>query len=374
LPVQLIQKDDVKQQIRMKRALQAMGGGASQSLVSFILFFSGGFRLELQGFILLMIFLWAGHLSLTLMIRLGINHHFSDPSMTREMVIWSILTLLITVFFMDQFRPLMMMYFPIILLYGAFSMTPNQYRATAALMILGYITVVLILFKLYPNRLKIEDEFIVALVFALVIVAFSFVCNQISLLRKRLHLRNAELATALDRIEHMAITDELTGLINRRHMMYLLKQHKAIADRGGIRFCVCFFDIDRFKRINDNMGHHVGDIVLKRFSSEIQSQLRASDLFARFGGEEFVFVAVGVDLKGANIAANRIRKAIEALSFKDVAQNLTVTVSGGLAQFRCNEKIESVLSRADQALYLAKNRGRNCIKIETDIKSTLALV
>jgi diguanylate cyclase (GGDEF)-like protein len=122
------------------------------------------------------------------------------------------------------------------------------------------------------------------------------------------------------------------------------------------------------------MGHHVGDIVLKRFSSEIQSQLRASDLFARFGGEEFVFVAVGVDLKGANIAANRIRKAIEALSFKDVAQNLTVTVSGGLAQFRCNEKIESVLSRADQALYLAKNRGRNCIKIETDIKSTLALV
>jgi diguanylate cyclase (GGDEF)-like protein len=301
------------------------------------------------------------------MIRLGINRRFSDPSMTREMVIWSILTLLITVFFMDQLRPLMLMYFPIILLYGAFSMTPNQYRATAALMILGYISVIALVYKLYPSSLIIEYESIVALVFALIIVAFSFVSNEISLLRKKLHLRNAELATAIEKIEHMAITDDLTGLINRRHMMYMLKQQKSVADRGGTGFCVCFFDIDRFKTINDKMGHHIGDIVLKGLASSVQSKLRTSDLFARFGGEEFVFVAIGVDLKSAKIAANRIRKAIESLSFDDVAPGLAVTVSGGLAQFRCNEKIESVLSRADQALYLAKNRGRNCIKVETDL-------
>ena len=359
--------EDIKQQIRVKRALQAVGGGVSQSLVSVILFFSGGFRIEFQGFMRLMIFLWAGHLSLLLLIRLGINRRFSDPSMTREMVIWSILSLLITVSFMDQFRPLMLMYFPIILLYGAFSMTPNQYRATAALMILGYISVIVIVHKRYPGILNIEYEFVVALVFTLVIAAFSFVSNEISLLRKKLHLRNAELATAIEKIEQMAITDELTGLINRRHMMYMLKKQKSVADRGGSCFCVCFFDIDRFKKINDKMGHHIGDIVLKRFSSAVQSYLRTSDLFARFGGEEFVFMAVGVDLEGALIAADRIRKAIEALRFNDLAPDVTVTVSGGLAQFRCNEKIESVLSRADQALYLAKNSGRNCIKMETDV-------
>lgn len=363
----LIPKDDLKQQIRVKRALQALGGGVSQSLVSVILFFSGGFRIEFQGFVLLMTFLWAGHLTLLLFIRSGINRRFSDPSMTREMVIWSILALLITVSFMDQFRPLMLMYFPIIILYGAFSMTPGQYRATAALMILGYITVIFIGYKIQPGGFNFEYEFVVALVFVLVIVAFSFVSNEISLLRKKLHSRNTELATAIEKIERMAITDELTGLINRRHMMYMLKKQKSVADRGGISFCVCFFDIDRFKNINDKMGHHIGDIVLRRFSSEVQSFLRTSDLFARFGGEEFIFMATGVDLEGAKIAADRIRKAIEALRFNDLAPDLTVTVSGGLAQFRCNEKIESVLSRADQALYLAKKRGRNCIKNETDL-------
>ncbi|BBO77625.1 hypothetical protein DSCW_50420 [Desulfosarcina widdelii] len=363
----LIPKDDVKQRIRMKRALQALGGGASQSLVSVILFFSGGFRLEFQEFAFLMIFLWVGHLTIPVLIRLGVNRRLSDPSMTREMVNWSIFTLLITVFFMDHFRALMLMYFPIILLYGAFSMTPNQYRATAAVMILGYIAVIFTLCQLYPSQFKIEDEYVVALVFVLVIVAFSFVSNQISLLRRKLYQRNAELATAIEKIEHMAITDELTGLTNRRHMMHMLRRQKAVADRGGNGFCVCFFDLDRFKSINDRMGHHVGDVVLKRFSSEVQSQLRDSDLFARFGGEEFVLLANGVNLKRATIAANRIRRAIEALRFIDVASDLTVTVSGGVAQFRNKEKIETVLSRADQALYAAKGRGGNCIQAETDI-------
>ncbi|WP_319523414.1 GGDEF domain-containing protein [uncultured Desulfosarcina sp.] len=360
----LMPKDDVKQRIRMKRALQALGGAASQSLVSVILFFSGGFRLDLQGFILLMIFLWVGHLTIPILIRLDINRRFSDPSMTREMVNWAIFTLLVTVFFMDHYRSLMLMYFPIILLYGAFSMTPNQYRATAAVMILGYVTVIFTLCQLHPNQFKIEEEFVAALVFALVIVAFSFVSNEISLLRKKLYRRNTELAKAIEKIEHMAITDELTGLTNRRHMMHMLRRQKAVADRGGNGFCVCFFDLDRFKSINDRMGHHVGDVVLKRFSSEVRSQLRDSDMFARFGGEEFVLLANGVDLERATIAADRIRKAIEALRFKDVAPDLTVTVSGGVAQFQSKEKIEALLSRADQALYSAKGKGGNCIKAE----------
>ena len=167
-------------------------------------------------------------------------------------------------------------------------------------------------------------------------------------------------------IHRMAITDELTGLTNRRHMMHMLRRQKAVADRGGNGFCVCFFDLDRFKSINDRMGHHVGDVVLKRFSSEVQRQLRDSDMFARFGGEEFVLLANGVDLERAAIAADRIRKAIEALRFIDVASDLTVTVSGGVAQFRSKEKIEALLSRADQALYAAKGRGGSCIRAETD--------
>ncbi len=363
----LLPKDDAKQRIRAQRTLQAIGGGVSQTLVSIILFMVGGFRLELQGFLLLMLILWIGHLSFFFIIRLGINLRFYDPSMTREMVVWSTFTLLITVFCMDRFRPLMMMFFPIILTYGAFSMTAGQYRKTAAIMILGYVCVIFILFTCYPRTMHIKDELVVALVFALVVVAFSFVTNQISSLRNKLRKRNEDLAKAMQKIEQMAITDELTGIINRRHMIHLLENQKRLADRGSIIFSICFFDIDHFKKINDTLGHHIGDVVLKRLACTVQSQLRGSDLWARFGGEEFVFAVIGVDRNEALFAANRIRKTIEALSFDDVATDLKVTVSGGVAQYRCDEKIQTVLSRADQALYLAKDSGRNCIKMETDL-------
>ena len=121
----LMPKDDVKQRIRMKRALQALGGGCEPVAgICYFVFFRG-FRLDLQGFILLMIFLWVGHLTIPILIRLDINRHFSDPSMTREMVNWAIFTLLVTVFFMDHYRSLMLMYFPIILLYGALQHDPE---------------------------------------------------------------------------------------------------------------------------------------------------------------------------------------------------------------------------------------------------------
>ena len=363
----LLPQDDVKQRVRTKRVLQAIGGALSQTLISIILFLADGFRFNHKGFLLLLAFLWAGHLTFFLVIRSGVNRRFSDPSMAREMVIWSIFTQLLILFFMERFRPLMIMFFPIILTYGAFSMNAKQYRNTAAMMIVGYLGVISILFNLYRSTLNIQYELVVALVFALVVVAFSFIGNQISLLRKKLHNQNKKLAQAMEKIERMAITDELTGIVNRRHMMCLLEQQKSLADRGVAGFCICFFDIDHFKKINDTMGHQIGDVVLKRFARTIQSQLRDSDLWARFGGEEFVLVTTGVGRRGARIVANRIRKTIEALRFDDLASDLKITISGGVAQFRCKENIKSVLSRADQALYLAKNSGRNCIKLETDL-------
>ena len=100
----------------------------------------------------------------------------------------------------------------------------------------------------------------------LIILAFSLIGNEFSRLRRKLRQRNADLAEAIQKMEHMAITDELTGLMNRRQMISVLGKQKAMADRGGARFSICFFDIDRFKSINDTMGHHVGDFVLKRLA------------------------------------------------------------------------------------------------------------
>jgi diguanylate cyclase (GGDEF)-like protein len=202
----------------------------------------------------------------------------------------------------------------------------------------------------------------------LIIVAYCLVSNEVSLMRRKLRRRNAELATAMEKMERMAITDELTGLLNRRHMMVMLNQQKALANRSNTGFCICFFDLDDFKDINDTLGHHIGDIVLKRFASAVQSRLRASDLFGRFGGEEFVLLAMGTNIGGAKIAADRVRELAETIDFKDVAPSLTVTVSGGVAQFWPDDAIGALLYRADKAMYLAKNSGKNCIRTESDLR------
>lgn len=364
----LIPKLDPAQQLRVRRVLQAIGGGVIQSMVALIVFLADGFRLETSGFTMLMVAFWTGNITFYLAIRVGLNRRFADPSMTREQVIWSNLVLLVTLFFMNQYRPLMMMFFPIILIYGAFRMTARQFIATAILTVTGYLFVIYLLYLKYPNSIALENEIVVAMVFVLIIVAFSLVSNEVSLMRRRLRQRNAELAEAMEKMERMAITDELTGLPNRRHMIVMLNQQKAIADRSNVGFCICFFDLDDFKEINDTLGHHIGDVFLKRFAAAIKSQSRASDLLARFGGEEFVLLATGTNLGGAKIVADRVRKVAKAIDFKDVAPASTVTVSGGVAQFRQDDRIETLLARADQAMYLAKNSGKNCIKTEFDLQ------
>ena len=147
----------------------------------------------------------------------------------------------------------------------------------------------------------------------------------------------------------------------------LLNRQKAEADRGKSNFCVCFFDIDHFKRVNDSFGHHVGDVVLKRFAAQALKSTRNADLFARFGGEEFLLLATDNDIKGAATAAERIRETIAGIDFSDLSPDLCVTLSAGVAQFKANEDIRTLLTRADKALYLAKNSGRNCIKMEAKI-------
>lgn len=358
------------QQLRAKRVLQAIGGAGIQSMVALIVFLANGFRLEISGFTMLMAALWTGHITFYVAIRVGFNRRFADPSLTREQVIWSNVTLLVTLFFMDQFRPLMMMFFPIILIYGAFRMTARQYIATAMLTVTGYLFVIYLLYRHHPNSIALKNEIVVAMAFILIIVAFTLVSNEVSLVRRKLRQRNTDLANAMEKIEQMAITDELTGLPNRRQLIAMLNRQKAIADRSNVGFCICFFDLDDFKEINDTLGHHIGDIVLKRFASAVQSQSRAADLFGRFGGEEFVLLAMETNLSGAKIAADRIRKVAEAINFEDVAPSLTVTVSGGVAQFRQDDTIEALLTRADRAMYLAKSSGKNCIKKESDLRQT----
>jgi diguanylate cyclase (GGDEF)-like protein len=167
-----------------------------------------------------------------------------------------------------------------------------------------------------------------------------------------------KLEQALKIINELAIRDELTGSHNRRHLIRLIENEKERTARLGSLFCLCLLDIDHFKRINDTYGHLAGDTVLREFAATVQRQIRDSDSFGRYGGEEFLLMLPETSIDEAHALAERVRANIARLGFPDLP-DLAVTVSIGIAQFRTDEPISQTVARADEALYQAKSSGRN---------------
>lgn len=179
--------------------------------------------------------------------------------------------------------------------------------------------------------------------------------------RQLLGTRNRQLAEARDALHHLASRDELTGALNRRAIMELLRHALQDDTRGqSTVVAVALLDLDHFKQINDRHGHLVGDEVLRRFVRVASGTLRGSDRVGRYGGEEFlVLVTEAPTHEVSQAIVERVRAAVEAEDWPGIAAGLAVTVSAGLAVHRDDEGIEALLQRADEALYEAKTKGRN---------------
>lgn len=186
---------------------------------------------------------------------------------------------------------------------------------------------------------------------------------------KRTQEINAELQKALLRIETLANHDELTGLNNRRFIMEMLGIQKSRSDRTGETFSIIMLDIDNFKQINDKYGHTGGDRVLQEVAGVVQSAMRTTDISARYGGEEFLLVLGEANEETALICAERLRRMIESIVFSGFEAEFVVTASLGLTEYRRKEDLLQTITRADTALYRAKNLGRNRTAghVETDI-------
>jgi len=160
----------------------------------------------------------------------------------------------------------------------------------------------------------------------------------------------------------MAITDQLTGLHNRRYMSRHLDTLLNGAKKNGRPLAFVIMDIDFFKQVNDTHGHDIGDEVLKEFASRISANVRGIDLACRYGGEEFVVVMPDTDMSFAYSIAERLRQSIETTPVKisRAPGQLNITISIGIAKAEgVNDTAEKLLHRADQALYRAKRSGRN---------------
>jgi len=160
----------------------------------------------------------------------------------------------------------------------------------------------------------------------------------------------------------MAITDQLTGLHNRRYMARHLDNLLAQSRKSGKPLAYVMMDIDFFKLVNDTHGHDIGDEVLREFSRRISANIRGIDLACRFGGEEFVVVMPDTDVAYAYSVAERLRKSIETtpIEISRAPGKLSITISIGIAAaISESDSAEDLLHRADQALYRAKKTGRN---------------
>ncbi len=158
-----------------------------------------------------------------------------------------------------------------------------------------------------------------------------------------------------ERLARAALTDALTGLINRRGLDEELASRLAAGGAG----CVALFDLDHFKQVNDSFGHAAGDEVLRRFAALARSSVRDQDVVARLGGEEFAVVLPDATIDQARLVCDRVRRAIGAARVRVEDATITVTVSGGVAPYRDRQRVEEVLRAADRALYRAKNAGRD---------------
>jgi diguanylate cyclase (GGDEF)-like protein len=196
---------------------------------------------------------------------------------------------------------------------------------------------------------------IIILLSAISLIGLMIVITYFMTLRLAIDLEKAQ-----SRLHTMALTDELTGLNNRRQVMARLEEEFQRAIRLGESICLISIDIDHFKNINDTYGHPFGDQVLKRVAENMLSSVRPYDIVGRIGGEEFLIVAPASPAHEAVTLAERIVLAIQQTTIEEGATQVNVTASAGVAVIRREDaSIDELLRRADHALYQAKAKGRN---------------
>jgi len=176
-------------------------------------------------------------------------------------------------------------------------------------------------------------------------------------------LAEEELRRANVNLENLATTDSLTGICNRRKFLELLQAKILEAKRYDMSLALIFFDIDHFKLVNDTYGHETGDRVLQELARIVTGMIRQTDIFARFGGEEFVILVHNNDVRTGLELAEKIMSCVRQHSFPQMG---SVTCSFGVAQFYPDDTAETFIKRADDAMYAAKQAGRNRVETHCD--------
>ncbi len=164
----------------------------------------------------------------------------------------------------------------------------------------------------------------------------------------------------VEELEHLSLTDTLTQAYNRRFIELHSRKLFSESTRKNQGLCFLLVDIDHFKKINDQYGHNIGDLVLQQLAANIRETIRKTDVLIRMGGEEFALFLPNTSLQEALLLAERIRKQIQELRVEYRDHIIPITISLGVTEYK-SESLEDLIEKADQALYQAKSNGRNSV-------------
>lgn len=190
--------------------------------------------------------------------------------------------------------------------------------------------------------------------------------------RDLLEEKNKELMVAYEKIEHLALTDTLTGIPNRRNISNTMSKEASRCRRNGSTFALVMCDIDFFKKVNDTYGHDTGDYVLKTVAGIIQSNLRQQDIVSRWGGEEFLIVLPETGINDGMKVSEKLRKNIEETKMEFGGHSFGITMTFGVTIYENEVGLEKSIKKADDALYEGKQTGRNkVVQAHVRLRNTL---
>jgi diguanylate cyclase (GGDEF)-like protein len=291
--------------------------------------------------------------------RSGWSKRCADPALTSVQMGFSFVLLGLSYIWMTQVRGPQLVMTPLVLMFGAFTLTPRQCRLMGLSAIVAQGLAIVLTIEHQTDGQQIAAGLITLGSSVVIFAMAADMAGRLSAIREQLRVQKRALHAALERNALLARQDDLTELPNRRHAIEMMEYEERRAQRDKIPPAICMLDIDHFKRINDTHGHAAGDEVLRLMAKRTVGALRSPDILARWGGEEFILLMPETSLPEAVHVIERLHLALSQLEVWQLRPELKVTFSCGIATLKAGESIQNTVARADAALYLAKQQGRN---------------
>ncbi|GKT20438.1 GGDEF domain-containing protein [Acidovorax sp. SUPP3334] len=293
----------------------------------------------------------------------GLHERFADRQMRLPIVVGASSALLL-VFYLEPVTQIALTPFLfVVMAYGLFTLSRNMALAVCVGILAGYGLVAALHYGQGENAALLRLAALHMVSLALALPAYVLLMGRVRTLHRLLQKKSSEMRS----ITESSRQDALAGCLNRRAILAALEEQKQLADESGIPLCMAVVDLDHFKRINDEMGHLEGDEVLRTFSKLGQTAVRADDFFGRYGGEEFLVIFPATPLLPALNTCERIRVQVESHGWDNPWLKGKVTVSIGVTQYVLGETALEFFARADAAMYLAKQGGRNQVVVQEPV-------